>query len=139
MVRGWQADAACSYLDPHVEAGFGDHTASIWEPNEPSAKVRTYSHAQLLFESARLANVLKSLRVRKGDRVCIYLQMIPELVVTCLACARIGAVHSVVSAAFSAEAPKDRLPAGLRSQSLDYPGHRRPRRKEKPSYEGESR
>ena len=95
-------------LDRHVESGDGDKTAIIWEGNNPSDdKKITYS--ELLFEVKKLANVLKNLGVEKGDRVCIYMQMIPELTIAMLACSRIGAVHSIVFGAFSADSLRDRI------------------------------
>jgi len=106
---GAKLNAAYNCLDRHVEAGHGAQTAIIWEPNEPSDEVKRYSYQELLDEVCRFANALKQLGVKKGDRVCIYLQMVPELAVACLACARIGAIHSVVFAAFSPEALRDRI------------------------------
>ncbi len=86
-----------------------DNTALIWEPNNPDEGVRKYSYKQLLSEVCIMANVLKGIGVKKGDRVCIYLPMIPELSFAVLACARIGAIHSVVFAGFSANAIADRI------------------------------
>ncbi|MCU1449681.1 MAG: acsA, partial [Acidimicrobiales bacterium] len=94
-------------LDRHVEAGRGDKVAYHWE-GEPG-DTRTITYADLLDEVSRFANVLKSLGVRKGDRVAIYLPMIPELPVAMLACARIGAPHSVVFGGFSADALRGRI------------------------------
>src|SRR5207253_2438263 len=91
----------------HVEAGGGDKVAYYWE-GEPG-DARTITYAELRDEVARFANVLKGLGVRKGDRVNIYLGMIPELPVAMLACARIGAAHSVVFGGFSSEALRDRI------------------------------
>ena len=87
----------------------GDDTAIIWEPNEPSEKNITYTYNQLFEEVCSFANVLKKLGVEKGDRVIIYLPMIPEAAISMLACARIGAVHSVVFAGFSASSLSDRI------------------------------
>ena len=95
-------------LDRHVEAGHGDATAVIWEGNDPSDD-KTFSYNELLAEVKKFANVLKAEGVEKGDRVCIYLQMVPELAIAMLACARIGAIHSIVFGAFSAEALRDRI------------------------------
>ncbi|NIR68334.1 acetate--CoA ligase, partial [candidate division KSB1 bacterium] len=95
-------------LDRHVEAGHGDQTAIIWESNDPN-ETRTFTYAQLLDEVQKFANVLKANGVKKGDRVCIYLQMIPELPIAMLACARIGAIHSVVFGAFSSDSLRDRI------------------------------
>ena len=106
--EGGTLNACYNCLDRHVEAGHGDATAIIWEGNDPSED-KTFSFNQLLAEVKKFANVLKSLNVQKGDRVCIYLQMVPELAIAMLACARIGAVHSIVFGAFSAESLQDRI------------------------------
>ena len=95
-------------LDRHVEEGNGDKTAIIWEGNDP-AEDKKYSYSELLIEVKKFANVLKSNGVVKGDRVCLYMQMIPELAIAMLACCRIGAVHSVVFGAFSADSLRDRI------------------------------
>jgi len=95
-------------IDRHLEKNAGK-TAFIWEPNEPGDKNRIISYKELSEEVNRLANVLKSLHVKKGDRVCIYLPMIPEAVYAMLACARIGAIHSVVFGGFSAQSIQDRI------------------------------
>ena len=84
-------------------------TAIIWEPNEPNDKNIELSYSQLFEEVCTFSNVLKSLGVKKGDRVIIYLPMIPEAAISMLACARIGAVHSVVFAGFSAKSLSDRI------------------------------
>ena len=94
-------------LDRHVIAGRGDKVAFFWE-GEPGDS-RTITYIQLLDEVQKFANVLKSLGVEKGDRVNIYLPMIPEAAVAMLACARIGAAHSVVFGGFSAQALSDRI------------------------------
>ena len=94
-------------LDRHVEAGRGDKVAFHWE-GEPG-DTRTITYADLLTEVATFANALKSLGVTKGDRVCIYMPMIPELPVAMLACARIGAAHSIVFGGFSADSLSDRI------------------------------
>ena len=106
--EGGKLNACYNCLDRHVEAGHGDQTALIWEGNAPDED-KTFTYGELLQEVKRFANVLKSQGVGKGDRVCIYLQMIPELAISMLACARIGAVHSIVFGAFSAEAVRDRI------------------------------
>ncbi|MCH8290120.1 acetate--CoA ligase [Candidatus Poribacteria bacterium] len=106
--EGGKLNASYNCLDRHVEAGHGDKTALIWEGNHPDDD-RTFTYSELLLEVKRFANVLKAQGIRKGDRVCIYLQMIPELAIAMLACARIGAVHSIVFGAFSAEAVRDRI------------------------------
>jgi acetyl-CoA synthetase len=95
-------------LDRHVEAGRGDKVAYHWE-GEPEGDTRTITYRELLEEVSRFANALRSLGVKKGDRVGIYMPMIPELPVAMLACARIGAPHSVVFGGFSAEAVRDRM------------------------------
>ncbi len=95
-------------LDRHVEEGNGYKTAIIWEGNDP-AEDKKYSYSELLIEVKKFANVLKSNGVIKGDRVCLYMQMIPELAIAMLACCRIGAVHSVVFGAFSADSLRDRI------------------------------
>ncbi|MFP4149765.1 MAG: acetate--CoA ligase [Nitriliruptoraceae bacterium] len=104
---GGQLNVSANCLDRHVDAGHGDQVAYHWE-GEPG-DTRTLTYADLLAEVGRAANALKALGVGKGDRVAIYLPMIPELAVTMLACARIGAVHSVVFGGFSANALRDRI------------------------------
>ena len=86
-----------------------EKTAIIFEPNNPNEKSKSFTYLELLKEVSKTANVLKSIGVRKGDRVCIYLPMIPELAFSVLACARIGAIHSVVFAGFSSEALATRI------------------------------
>jgi acetyl-CoA synthetase len=104
---GGQLNVSYNCLDRHVEAGKGDKVAYHWE-GEPG-DTRTITYADLLAEVQRLANVLKSLGVERGDRVNIYLPMIPELPVALLACARIGAAHSVVFGGFSPDSLSDRI------------------------------
>jgi acetyl-CoA synthetase len=104
---GGKLNVAYNCVDRHVEAGHGDQVAYHWE-GEPG-DTRTITYADLLDEVQRAANALKELGVEKGDRVAVYLPMIPELPVTMLACARIGAVHSVVFGGFSATALKERI------------------------------
>ena len=106
--NGGKLNACYNCLDRHVEAGHGDATAIIWEGNNPDED-KTFTYSELLAHVKRFANVLKAQGVRKGDRVCIYLQMVPELTIAMLACARIGAVHSVVFGAFSADSLRDRI------------------------------
>ncbi len=86
-----------------------DQAAIIWEPNDPNDEFQTITYQQLFDKVCNFANVLKNHGVQKGDRVCIYMPMVPELTVAVLACARIGAVHSVVFAGFSAQALADRI------------------------------
>ncbi|PID42257.1 MAG: acetyl-coenzyme A synthetase, partial [Proteobacteria bacterium] len=95
-------------LDRHLENGRKNKTAIIWQ-GEREDEVRTYCYQELYEEVCRFANVLKKKGVRKGDRVAVYLPMIPELAVTLLACARIGAIHSVVFAGFSAASLQNRI------------------------------
>ena len=106
--EGGKLNACYNCLDRHVEDGYGDKTAIIWEGNDPSED-KTFSFSELLAEVKKFANVLKAQGVEKGDRVCIYLQMVPELAIAMLACARIGAIHSIVFGAFSAESLRDRI------------------------------
>lgn len=94
-------------LDRQVEAGKGNKVAFHWE-GEPGDK-KSFTYKELLDEVCRFSNVLKSLGVNKGDRIALYLPMIPELVFAVLACARIGAVHSVIFAGFSSESIRDRV------------------------------
>jgi len=94
-------------LDRHVVAGLGDRTAIVWE-GEPG-EVRRISYAELLDEVCRAANAMKSLGIEKGDRVVIYMPMIPEAAVAMLACTRIGATHSVVFGAFASHALRERI------------------------------
>ncbi len=95
-------------LDRHAESD-PNKTAIIFEPNNPDEKNKSYTYSELLKEVCKMANVLKKLGVKKGDRVCIYLPMIPELAFSVLACARIGAIHSVVFAGFSSNALATRI------------------------------
>lgn len=95
-------------LDRHL-AERGNHTALLYEPNDPKDRARRISYNELFMEVCRFANVLKRNGVRKGDRVCLYMPMIPALAVATLACARIGAIHSVVFAGFSAQSMADRI------------------------------
>ena len=95
-------------LDRHLYK-LGDQPALIWEPNDPHEAHRVLTYRQLLEKVEQFSNVLKNNGVRKGDRVCIYMPMLPELVVAVLACARIGAIHSVVFGGFSAQSIADRI------------------------------
>ncbi|ADY26668.1 Acetyl-coenzyme A synthetase [Deinococcus proteolyticus MRP] len=106
---GGETNLSYNALDRHVEAGRGDKRALVWEGE--GGDVREYSYAQLLEEVARTAAALTRLGVKKGDRVTIYLPMIPEATISMLACARIGAPHSVVFGGFAAGAVADRLMA----------------------------
>ena len=104
---GGRLNASVNCLDRHLEAGRGDRPAFYWE-GEPGDR-KTLTYADLHREVCRFANALRGLGVRKGDRVAIYLPMIPELPIAMLACARIGAPHSVVFAGFSAQSLRDRI------------------------------
>ena len=97
---GGKINISYNCLDRHIEKGLGGHKAIIWESNDP-AYDKSFSYKELLCQVSKFSNVLKTQGVKKGDRVCIYLQMIPELAIAMLACARIGAVHSIVFGAFS--------------------------------------
>ncbi|WP_247235391.1 acetate--CoA ligase [Telluribacter sp. SYSU D00476] len=95
-------------LDRHLKER-GDQPAIIWEPNDPDDRPVTITYRNLFDRVCRFANVLRKHGVKKGDRVCIYLPMVPELAIAVLACARIGAVHSVVFGGFSARSIADRI------------------------------
>ncbi len=95
-------------LDRHIAAGRGDDVAIIWEGDDPKDDTRI-TFNELLAQVCRFGNVLRAHGIRKGDRVCIYMPMIPELAVAMLACARIGAVHSIVFGGFSADSLRDRI------------------------------
>ena len=95
-------------IDRHLNKR-GDKTAIIFEPNDPSEKALHITYNELHQRVCKMANVLREQGIKKGDRVCIYLPMIPELAITTLACARIGAIHSVVFAGFSASAVATRI------------------------------
>lgn len=95
-------------LDRHLSVR-GDKTAIIWEPNDPKEEAQHISFNELYERVNKTANVLRAMGIEKGDRVCIYLPMIPELAITMLACAKLGAVHSVIFAGFSASAVASRV------------------------------
>jgi acetyl-CoA synthetase len=95
-------------LDRHA-ATQGDKPAIIWEPNDPEDHHRVITYKDLLHKVNQFANVLKNNGIKKGDRVCLYMGMIPELAIAVLACARIGAVHSVIFGGFSAQSIADRI------------------------------
>jgi acetyl-CoA synthetase len=105
---GGELNAAYNCLDRHVEAGLGDRVAFHWV-GEPEGDTRTITYAELTEEVCRAANALTDLGVGKGDRVAIYMPMIPETVVAMLACARLGAIHTVVFGGFSADALASRI------------------------------
>ncbi|GAG33601.1 unnamed protein product, partial [marine sediment metagenome] len=104
---GGQLNASVNCIDRHVEGGRRNKAALIWE-GEPG-ELRTWTYFDLYREVNKFGNALRGLGVGKGDRVAIYMPMIPETVVAMLACARIGAIHSVVFGGFSAESLRDRI------------------------------
>ncbi len=106
--KGGKLNITENCLDRHI-ATMGDQPALIWEPNAPDEHDRTLTYKILLEKVCQFAHVLKNNGVKKGDRVCIYMGMIPELAIAVLACARIGAIHSVVFGGFSAQSIADRL------------------------------
>jgi len=106
--EGGKLNVSYNCLDRHIKAGYGDQTALIWEGNDPNTDT-ALSYAELLSEVSKFANILKEKGVEKGDRVCIYMQMIPELAIAMLACTRIGAVHSIVFGAFSPDSLRNRI------------------------------
>ncbi|HSR12522.1 MAG TPA: AMP-binding protein, partial [Thermodesulfobacteriota bacterium] len=105
--QGGKINVTVNCLDRHVKGGRKDRAALIWE-GEPGDS-RKYTYGQLYAEVCKFANVLKKKGIKKGDRVTIYMPMIPELPIALLACARIGAIHSIVFGGFSAEALRDRI------------------------------
>ncbi|MCR3921566.1 MAG: acetate--CoA ligase [Firmicutes bacterium] len=106
--RGGKLNVSYNCLDRHLETDRKNKAAIIWEGNEPGES-KTYTYQQLHREVNRFANVLKKKGVQKGDRVAIYMPMIPQLAIAMLACTRLGAVHSIVFGGFSAEALRDRI------------------------------
>jgi acetyl-CoA synthetase len=106
--QGGKLNITENCLDRHI-ATMGDKPAIIWEPNDPEDSHRILTYKELLNKVMQFANVLKNNGVKKGDRVCIYMGMIPELAIAVLACARIGAVHSVIFGGFSAQSIADRI------------------------------
>ncbi|MFN7001885.1 MAG: acetate--CoA ligase [Roseinatronobacter sp.] len=101
-------NVAANCIDRHIPTR-GDQTAIIWEPDDPATPAQHITYKQLLEQTCRMANVLKAQGVGKGDRVVLYLPMIPEAAYAMLACARIGAIHSIVFAGFSPDALADRI------------------------------
>ncbi len=95
-------------LDRHLDTN-GNTPAIIWEPNDPNGKGCTLTYRELYHAVCKASNMLKNAGVKKGDRVCIYMPMVPEAAVAMLACARIGAIHSIVFAGFSAQSLADRI------------------------------
>jgi acetyl-CoA synthetase len=106
--KGGKLNITENCLDRHLET-MGNAPAIIWEPNDPEEHHRILTYKDLYSKVCQFANVLKNNGVKKGDRVCIYMGMIPELAIAVLACARIGAIHSVVFGGFSAQSIADRL------------------------------
>ncbi len=106
--EGAQLNITENCIDRHLKKNSGS-TALIWEPNDPSEKERKFTYAELYTEVCRFANILKNNGVKKGDRICIYMPMVPELAFAVLACARIGAIHSVIFGGFSATSISDRI------------------------------
>jgi len=105
---GGQLNITVNCLDRHLEKN-ADKVALLWEPNEPAHEAKSFTYRELHEEVCRFANALISLGVKKGDRICFYMPMIPPLVIGMLACARVGAIHSVVFAGFSATSLADRI------------------------------
>ncbi len=106
--KGAKLNVSYNCIDRHIESGNGNQTAIIWEGNNPNESI-SFTYNKLLDEVSKFSNVLKKHNIKKGDRVCIYMQMVPELAIAMLACARIGAVHSIVFGAFSSDSLRDRI------------------------------
>jgi acetyl-CoA synthetase len=106
--EGGKTNISVNCIDRHLESN-GENTAFIFEPNNPEEEVQLITYNDLYIRVCKLSNVLRKQGIKKGDRVCVYLPMIPELVVSVLACARIGAIHSVVFAGFSSGALASRI------------------------------
>jgi len=106
--KGAKLNITENCLDRHLEK-LGDKPAIIWEPNDPTEDHRVLTYRQLHDKVCQFANVLKNNGAKKGDRICIYMPMVPELAIAVLACARIGAIHSVVFGGFSAQSIADRI------------------------------
>ncbi len=106
--KGGKLNITENCLDRHLKT-IGNKTAIIWEPNDPDEETRHITYRQLYVKVSHFANVLKNNGIKKGDRVCIYMPMIPELAIAMLACARIGAIHSIVFAGFSSSAIASRI------------------------------
>jgi acetyl-CoA synthetase len=106
--EGAKTNVCYNCVDRHAKGAHKDKVAILWEGNDPSES-KKYTYAELLTEVSKTANMLKAKGVKKGDRVSIYMPMIPELVFTMLACARLGAIHSIVFGAFSGDSLADRI------------------------------
>ena len=124
-------NASYNCIDRHILQGNGNRTALIWQSNDPAVS-KKISYQELLDQVCAFSNALKEINIQKGDRICIYMQMIPEAIVAMLACARIGAIHSVVFGAFSSTALENRIndsqckalitqDFGIRGLKLDIP------------------
>jgi acetyl-CoA synthetase len=107
--KGGNLNITENCIDRHLKAGKGNQVAILWEPNNPQDAARKITYNELHDEVCRFANVLKGNGAKKGDRICIYMPMIPELAIAVLACARIGALHSVVFGGFSFRSLADRI------------------------------
>ncbi|HEY0769072.1 MAG TPA: acetate--CoA ligase, partial [Sphingobacteriaceae bacterium] len=106
--KGAKLNITENCLDRHLEK-LGDTPAIIWEPNDPEEDHRVLTYRQLYDKVCQFSNVLKNNGAKKGDRICIYMPMVPELAIAVMACARIGAIHSVVFGGFSAQSIADRI------------------------------
>ena len=106
--EGGKLNITVNALDRHAK-NTPDKNAIIWEPNDPKEEETYITYSELLDKVSQFSNVLKNHNVKKGDRVCFYMSMVPELLIGALACARIGAVHSVVFGGFSAKALAGRI------------------------------
>lgn len=122
--KGGKLNITQNMLDRHLDKR-GSKTAIIWEPNDPNQATRRLTYFELYEVVCRFANGLKANGVKKGDRVCLYMPMVPELAIAVMACARIGAIHSVVFAGFSANALADRIQDAQASLVITSDGLRR--------------
>ena len=129
--EGAKLNACYNCIDRHVEDGHGEEIGLIWEGNDPNES-KKYTYSELLAQVQLAGNALKDLGIEKGDRVCIYMQMVPELAIAVLACARIGAIHSVVFGAFAPDSLEARIndseckvlitqDTGVRGEKTDIP------------------
>ena len=106
--KGAKLNITENVIDRHLETR-GEQPAIIWEPNNPDERTRVVTYNRLHKRVCQVAQMLTNLGVKKGDRVCIYMGMVPELAYAVLGCARIGAIHSVIFGGFSAQSIADRL------------------------------
>ena len=129
--EGAKLNACYNCIDRHVEDGHGEEIGLIWEGNDPNES-KEYTYSELLVQVQLAGSALKDLGIEKGDRVCIYMQMVPELAIAVLACARIGAIHSVVFGAFAPDSLEARIndskckvlitqDTGVRGEKADIP------------------